>query len=93
VARQHRDPTSALALVRAALPLRRTCWRGRPAELSWRDAPADCLAFRRGADGPTCLVNLGAGPVGWRPYGDRVLLTSGAAETGTLPPRSTAWLA
>ncbi|MEU4639483.1 alpha-amylase family glycosyl hydrolase [Micromonospora sp. NPDC023814] len=93
VARQRHDRTSALALVRAALPLRGTCWRGRPARLSWREAPAGCLAFRRGAGGPTCLVNLGDGPVDWRPYGDRVLLASGAAGAGKLPARSTAWLA
>ncbi|MGQ5261152.1 alpha-amylase family glycosyl hydrolase [Micromonospora sp. ZYX-F-536] len=92
VARQADNPTSTLALTRAAVSLRGTCWRGRPADVSWLDAPTDCLAFRRGADGPTCLVNLGDVPVDWRPYGTQVLLASAPTDGTTLPGRSTAWL-
>ncbi|RKN36374.1 alpha-amylase family glycosyl hydrolase [Micromonospora musae] len=90
---QRDDRSSTLALTRTALPLRDVWWRGRPAELTWRDAPAECLAFRRGQHGPTCLVNLGDAPVDWRPYGRRLLLASAPAAEEKLPARSTAWLA
>ncbi|MEH0985390.1 alpha-amylase family glycosyl hydrolase [Micromonospora sp. CPCC 205556] len=92
VARQADDPTSALVLTRAALRLRATCWRGRPAEVTWLDAPPGCLAFRRGADGPTCLVNLGDTAIDRRPYGGSVLLASAPVDGPTLPARSAAWL-
>ncbi|MER7442618.1 alpha-amylase family glycosyl hydrolase [Micromonospora avicenniae] len=93
VARQRDDPGSALALTRAALALRGEWWRDRPAELTWRDAPAECLAFRRGHRGPTCVVNLGDVPVDWRPYGRRLLLASMPTVEEKLPARSAAWLA
>ncbi|MEV4202573.1 alpha-amylase family glycosyl hydrolase, partial [Micromonospora globbae] len=93
VARQSDDPASPLAVTRAALALRGAWWRGRPEELTWRDAPADCLAFRRGQHGPTCLVNFGDAPVDWRPYGRRLLLASAPATEEKLPARATAWLA
>ncbi|GAA2216583.1 hypothetical protein ACFY2R_05830 [Micromonospora olivasterospora] len=83
--RQAADPDSALTLTRTALPLRDSCWRGRPAEVTWLDTPADALAFRRGPDGPVCLVNLGDAPVDWRPYGERMLLSSSRAHSGALP--------
>ncbi|GAB3933222.1 alpha-amylase family glycosyl hydrolase [Micromonospora vulcania] len=92
VARQVDDPASTLALTRAAVSLRGTHWRGRPAQVSWLEAPADCLAFRRGTDGPSCLVNLGDTPIDVRPYGDRVLLASAPVDGLMLPGRSTAWL-
>ncbi|MFF5175779.1 alpha-amylase family glycosyl hydrolase [Micromonospora sp. NPDC000089] len=92
VDRQTTDPASPLALTRTALALRDGCWRGRPVEVTWWDTPAGCLAFRRGDDGPTCLVNLSDGPVDWRPYGERLLLSSGPGYDGTLPARSAAWL-
>ena len=38
-----------LDLTRRAIGLRNRLWRGRPAAVSWLDAPAGCLAFRRGA--------------------------------------------
>jgi alpha-glucosidase len=89
---QSADPASPLALTRAALALRSGIWRGRPAEVSWLDTPADVLAFRRGVDGPVCLVNLSDRRMRWQPYGGAVLLSSSPSWDGGLPPRSVAWL-
>ncbi len=92
VDRQAVDPTSTLALTRAALRLRTGRWRGRPAQLCWLDGPDEVLAFQRGSDGPVCLANLGDAPVDWRRYGERVLLASVSLADGWLPPCATAWL-
>jgi len=89
---QSRDPGSPLALTRAALALRPGIWRGQPAEVSWLDTPPNLLAFRRGVDGPSCLVNFTDRAVRWEPYGDAVLLSSTPSQDGLLPPLSAAWM-
>ncbi|MEW9528993.1 glycoside hydrolase family 13 protein [Microbispora sp. NPDC049125] len=83
---QSRDPSSTLALYRAALRLR----RGLTGGLTWLPAPRGVLAFARG-DRFACVVNLSREPVSPPPY-DGVLLASGPLDGGLLPPDTAAWL-
>jgi alpha-glucosidase len=95
VARQEADPTSMLALYRAALELR----HDRPAlgdgTLYWIETDGELLAFRRDP-GFVCVVNVGDDPA---PPPDAVrdgslLLSSGPLEVdGRLPGASAAWYA
>jgi alpha-glucosidase len=93
VERQLTDENSMLRLVKTALRLRRELWLGSPVDLTWRDAPPGCLAFRRGDDGPTCLVNFTDTSHPWTSYGDEVVLTSTTCGVDDqVPGRSTVWL-
>ncbi len=82
------DPHSTLALYRQALAQRRTMPDLHSDAFEWVDAPADCLAYRRGA--LTVLVNAGDVPVAL-PAG-RVVLSSDPLVDGTLPANVAVWL-
>jgi alpha-glucosidase len=85
VARQEADPSSTLALYRAALPKRRELFgEGR---LEWEELGEDVLAFRR--DGVRCVLNLSAAPV---PVRGTVEATSAPIEAGMLPVDAACWL-
>ncbi|NEK57204.1 glycoside hydrolase family 13 protein [Geodermatophilus sabuli] len=90
VAAQRDDPSSTLALYRAALRLRRSLPDLHEGPLDWREAGDDVLAFDRGT-GFRCLVNFSARPVPL-PGGARQLLRSDTAE-GDLLPDTAVWLA
>ncbi len=87
---QDGDPTSMLALYRAALRLRRSVPVPGDAPLSWLGAPDGVLSFTRWS-GFGCLVNLGSGPVPL-PAGATVMLTSGPLQGSLLPVDCAAWL-
>ncbi len=84
---QRLDASSMLSLYRAALELRGK-HPGLSGDLTWLDAPAGCLAFRRDG-GLTCVVNVTNKPVPLPP-GEVVL--SSVPVTGDLPGDATAWL-
>jgi len=81
------DAGSMLALYRRALRLRRAEF-GAGAAMSWLPAPGGVLAFDRG--GVACVANLSPVPVEL-PAGE-ILLASGPASGGLLPPDTSAWL-
>ncbi|MCT2590093.1 glycoside hydrolase family 13 protein [Streptomyces sp. N2-109] len=90
------DPDSTLELYRTALSLRRAHPDlGAGDAVEWLDAPAEVVAFRRGAF--VCAANTGTAAVelpaaAWPPGGARVLLTSGAYDGGSiLPADTTVW--
>ncbi|MGW0208035.1 glycoside hydrolase family 13 protein [Streptomyces sp. NPDC003233] len=85
------DETSMLELYRAALRRRREHPALGDGTLTWLDAPAGVLAFRRDP-GFVCVVNLSTEPY---PLPDHtaVLLTSEPLEDGRLAPDQAAWLA
>jgi alpha-glucosidase len=89
---QLRDPSSILALYRAALRLRRAHPSLGDGSLTWLDSPPDTLAFARGS--LVCTVNLGAEPV-TLPVPGELLLASAepAVDAGSarLAPDSAAW--
>ncbi|MDH6136137.1 alpha-glucosidase [Kitasatospora sp. MAA4] len=93
------DPTSTLELYRSALTLRREHPAlGAGTAVTWLDAPADVLVFRRdsAAGSFVCTVNTGAEPVRMTAPG-RILLASTEAvavegET-VLAANSTIWWA
>jgi alpha-glucosidase len=82
------DPTSTLSLYRAALGLRRTEEQLRAGDFGWLDAPADCLAYRRGQ--LTVVLNAGTRSVPL-PAGD-LLLSSGPLDGPELPANTAAWV-
>ena len=89
VEKQLEDPGSTLSLYRRAIEIRRgfaalDSWRVR-----WYEAPSDCLAFRR-PDGVVCALNTSGRAVPM-PEGE-VLVVSGPAPDGVLPPDTAAWL-
>ncbi|GAB1510841.1 glycoside hydrolase family 13 protein [Actinophytocola sp. KF-1] len=91
VVAQSADPGSMLNLYRTALGLRRDHKALGDGDLSWLDAPADVLVFRRDP-GLLCAVNLGGTP--WPlPEHDEVLLASGPVHDDTLAPDTAVWLA
>lgn len=91
VDRQSDDPDSMLTLYRTALALRRAEAGFGDGAMTWLPAADGVLAFVRD-HGPTCVVNLSAGPVEL-PAHSAVLLTSGPlGADGTLPPDTAAWL-
>ena len=59
-------------------------------DMSWVEAPAGCLAFRRDG-GLTCLVNFTNHPVALPPHRE-VLLTSVPLVDGKLPGDAAAWV-
>ncbi|MFE9023376.1 glycoside hydrolase family 13 protein [Streptomyces sp. NPDC007808] len=91
VAAQTGDPASMLELYRTALRLRRAHPALGDGDLTWLDAPAEVLAFRR-EPGLVCVVNLSPEPYRLPGHSD-VLLTSGPVEDGALAPDQAAWLA
>jgi alpha-glucosidase len=84
---QFDDPNSTLSLYRAALRLRRTHPDLGDGTLTWLDAPAHVLAFRRG-DGLVCTANLSGEPVELPAPGEPLLasaeitLSGGTARLG-----------
>ena len=89
VAAQVADPSSMLALYRAALAIRRDQPGFAGEAFAWREAPETSLRFDRDR-GVGCLVNLGAEPAAI-PSGARVLLASSPPEDGRLAADSAAW--
>ncbi|MDP9093057.1 MAG: glycoside hydrolase family 13 protein [Actinomycetota bacterium] len=85
---QEADPDSTLTLYWRAIAL-----RGESADLlgtdfAWLDAPADCLAYRRG--GVRVLLNGGSAAV---PIPDgELLLASGSLDGGAVPPGTAVWI-
>jgi alpha-glucosidase len=90
--RQERDPSSMLALYRAALRLRRSEPGFGDGPLNWLAPATDgTLAFSRG-DGLICVANLAAEPA-VLPAHTRVLLASGPLNAdGRLPQDTAVWL-
>ncbi|GAB7035694.1 glycoside hydrolase family 13 protein [Streptomyces sp. NPDC021749] len=91
VAAQTDDPASMLELYRRALHLRRDHPALGEGDLTWLDAPAGVLAYRR-EPGFCCLVNLSSEPYEL-PAHEAVLLASGLVEDGRLAPDQAVWLA
>lgn len=87
---QQRNPASTLRLYRDALRVRKAEPALGDGTLTWLDAPADVLAFRRGDD-VACVVNLSAGPVGL-PQHEEVLLASADLDDGRLGSDAAVWL-
>ncbi len=97
-AAQEGDPTSMLALYRAALRLRREHLTGH-GDLEWVDSPEGTLAFRRG--GLQCWVNTtsagidlprGAVLLSSSPLVSGLLASSRTMSQRSLPPDTSAWL-
>ncbi|MFF7411978.1 glycoside hydrolase family 13 protein [Streptomyces lydicus] len=91
VAAQTGDPASMLELYRRALHLRRDHPALGEGDLTWLDAPAGVLAYRR-EPGFGCIVNLSPEPYAL-PAHEAVLLASGPVEDGRLAPDHAVWLA
>lgn len=87
VAAQEEQPTSTLWLYRKAIALRRTCGLA-DADFAWVDAPAGCLAYRRGA----VTVLLNTAEVGAPVPPGTVLLSSVPLSDGVLPPDAAVWV-
>lgn len=88
------DPYSTLTLYREAIRVRgrflnsASATAGRP-EITWLDAGADVVAFRR-SDGWVCLTNMGTSPV----EGPASILLSSDPVldyAGVVPPDTTVW--
>lgn len=88
-AAQRDDPTSTLSLYRSAMALRRAGTALSDDQMSWQDAPTDCLALRRPGD-LLCLVNFGVDPAPM-PAGE-VLVASAPVTDGDLPGNAAVWL-
>lgn len=86
--RQADDPTSHLALYRAALAERRTNHSLGDGTLSWDDSPAEVLSFTRG-EHFRCVVNFGADPV---TVEGEVIVASGDAASGVVGTDEAVWL-
>lgn len=87
---QQADPSSMLWLYRQALRLRKREVALGDGAMSWIDAGADVLCFRRGDD-LVVVTNLGPAPVAL-PDHESILLASAPLEAGLLPGDATAWL-
>jgi alpha-glucosidase len=87
---QSADPGSMLSLYRAMLAIRHHETDLRDGAFRWLPAPADVLAFRRGARFISC-TNLSAAPVPL-PVAAVPLLASATLVDGRLPVDATAWL-
>ncbi|MCC5478968.1 glycoside hydrolase family 13 protein [Streptomyces barringtoniae] len=88
---QSGDPTSMLELYRTALRRRREHPALGDGTLTWLDAPAGVLAFRRDP-GFVCVVNLSAEPYPL-PAHTEILLSGEPVEDGLLGPDQAVWLA
>jgi alpha-glucosidase len=84
------DPGSMLMLYHSALQIRKAEPDLIDGEMSWIDAPAEVIAFRRGR-GLACLVNFSATAVDL-PAHWSVLLASAPLEEGRLPGNAAVWL-
>jgi alpha-glucosidase len=87
---QDRDASSMLNLYRAAIRLRHEEAGLGDAPLRWLAAPADVLAFARGADFAS-VTNVSPHAVAL-PADARLLLASVGLDAGRLPPDATAWI-
>ncbi|MFF2389014.1 glycoside hydrolase family 13 protein [Agromyces sp. NPDC058104] len=87
---QQADPSSMLWLYRQALRLRKRERALGDGSMSWIEAGADVLCFRRGDD-LVAITNLGPAPVAL-PDHESILLASAPLEAGLLPSDATAWL-
>lgn len=83
------DPDSTLSLYRKALRLRRQLPELHSTSFVWQQAPADCLAFRRG-ENLVVALNAGDDPVDLPP--GEVLLASSTIEGDKLPANTAVWL-
>ncbi len=83
------DPDSTLRLYQRALRLRRELTELHGSSFDWVQAPAGCLAYRRG---PNLVVYLNAGDAPVELADGEVLLASGPIPDGTLPPNTAVWL-
>jgi alpha-glucosidase len=83
------DPDSTLSMYRRALDLRRTLSALRGSHFQWQQAPANCLAYRRGAD-LVVAANMGDTAVEMPP--GEVIISSGPIDGRTLPANTTVWL-
>jgi alpha-glucosidase len=84
---QEADPSSTLQLYRSTLALRRKLPGLAGAGLEWLDAPADCLAYRRGEI--SVWLNAGAAAV---PLPSGELVHASGPVEGELPPDTAVWL-
>ncbi|MFF2277552.1 glycoside hydrolase family 13 protein [Agromyces sp. NPDC058126] len=87
---QQADPSSMLWLYRQALRLRKREAALGDGPMSWIDAGADVLGFRRGDD-LVSITNFGGAPIAL-PEHESILLASAPLEAGLLPSDATAWL-
>ncbi|MFD5865172.1 glycoside hydrolase family 13 protein [Agromyces sp. NPDC127015] len=87
---QQADPSSMLWLYRQALALRKREAALGDGPMTWIDAGADVLCFRRGDD-LVSITNLGRAAVAL-PDHESILLASSPLEAGLLPADATAWL-
>jgi alpha-glucosidase len=83
------DESSTLSLYRRALELRRRLPELHRSEFSWQQAPAECLAFRRG---PNLVIAVNAGDVPVELPPGEVLLASSRIDGDKLPANTTVWL-
>jgi alpha-glucosidase len=83
------NPASTLSLYRKALRLRRQLPELHRSEFLWQQAPAECLAFRRG---PNLVVALNAGDVAVPLPPGEVLLSSSPIDGEKLPANTAVWL-
>lgn len=88
IAAQAEDSGSTLNFYQRAVDLRRSLDLGEVG-FSWRDAPAQCLSYRRGSS-VVVLLNGGTDPVPL-PNGE-VLLASGPVGDGLLPADTAVWV-
>lgn len=89
VAAELEDADSTLSLYRKALQLRRALPALHGAAFQWHQAPAGCLAYRRG---PGLVVALNASDVPVELPPGEVLLASAPVEGDKLPANSAVWL-
>ncbi len=87
VAAQQADPASTLQLYRATVALRRTLPDLQGRDYQAVDAPAGCLAYRRG--GLTVLLNAGDAAV---PLPGGEVVHASAPVRAELPPDAAVWL-
>ena len=83
------NPASTLSLYRKALRWRRQLPELHRSEFLWQQAPAECLAFRRG---PNLVVALNAGDVAVPLPPGEVLLSSSPIDGEKLPANTAVWL-
>ena len=83
------DPESTLTLYRKALRLRRQLPELHSNSFVWQQAPADCLAYRRG---PNLVVALNAGDITVPLPPGEIVLASSDIDGDKLPANTAVWL-
>lgn len=83
------DPGSTLSLYRTALRMRRALPELHGRSFDWQQAPAGCLAYRRG---PNLVVALNATDAEVELPPGEVLLASSQIDGDTLPANTAVWL-